>query len=351
MSSTKTQTEILLKNIKKLPILSMLLAVALLLLISACSQDGRDTEDSTTPVTVTYRLKWLLNASAAGDIWAEKAGFFKNAGLDVEIKEGGAEQDAITDILMKRATFGTASADQVIRAVSKGADIVVIAQIFQANPLQWIYFSEALPEITSPSMLKGLTIGITYGGNDEAIFNALMRKYRLNEDDVRLYAVHYDYAPFWKQEVNLWPVYRNTEGIILEEKMARQGHRAAFFDPVGFGINFVANSIVTSKHTWETEPELVRTFAKALCNAWDAVLSMENLHAAALALHETDSDTPVQTIMKQIESTRAFVMTDGKKTGRIDAEAWRQTARIMFEQKIVDRHVQVDSILIREIIP
>ena len=331
-------------------LLLYILLTAMIIICTGCSNSDPQERGKNSYTKVTYRLKWLLNASAAGDIWAKKAGFFNKSGIEVNIREGGAEQDAITDILMGRATFGAASADQVIRAVSRGADIVVAAQIFQTNPLQWIFFADETRPVRTPEDLKGLTVGITYGGNDEAIFSAIMKKYGLTENDLTLYAVHYDYAPFWKKKVNLWPVYRNTEGIILEDRMAAQGHKAAFLNPSRFGVNFVANSIVTSRHTWQTKPELVKRFVLALSAAWHHALDAKNITAAAKAVHQYDNDTPVETIIRQLRSTRRFVLPQDTTAGRIDVEAWRQTADIMLTQGLIDKALHVENLLITDII-
>ncbi|MCG8617656.1 MAG: ABC transporter substrate-binding protein, partial [Desulfobacterales bacterium] len=66
------------------------------------------------PVELNYRLKWLFNTSVAGDIMAREAGFFEKAGLDVTVKEGGPEKNAIKELELGYADFGVASADQVI---------------------------------------------------------------------------------------------------------------------------------------------------------------------------------------------------------------------------------------------
>ncbi len=332
----------------KLPLQPAVLALLTILciLLSSCSNDsGSGRHSDTEAEKLTYRLKWLFNASAAGDIWADRAGFFTEAGLKVEIKEGGAEQDAITDIEMGRAQFGTASADQVIRAAAKGADVVVVAQIFQENPLQWIYAKEITHAVTGPEDLKGLTIGITYGGNDEAIFTALMKKYRLTEKDLNLYAVHYDYAPFWKGKVNLWPIYRNTEGIVLTAKMAAGGHTAAFFEPGRYGIKFVANSIITSGNIYRHKPEVVKKFTRVLMAAWTEALAEKNRVAVAEAVHLLDTDTPVPLIMKQLDSTAKFVLSPDIPTGTIDKRAWEQTASIMLDQDLIDHEVDLAAIL------
>ena len=80
-----------------------------------------------------YRLKWLKNVSVAGALWAESNQLFAKAGLDVEVKAGGPERDAIRELELGHAEFGAASADQVLRARAKGSPVVVIAQLFRNN--------------------------------------------------------------------------------------------------------------------------------------------------------------------------------------------------------------------------
>ena len=48
--------------------------------------------------TIAYRLKWLINASTAGDVLASKLGLFAGEGLEVAVKAGGPERDAIREL-------------------------------------------------------------------------------------------------------------------------------------------------------------------------------------------------------------------------------------------------------------
>lgn len=124
---------------------------------------------------IRYRLKWLFNTSVAGDIYADKAGYFAAQGLRVTVREGSPEKNALNELELGRAEFGVASADQVIRALDKGAHLVVLAQIFQINPMQWIYRADQ-PKIETLADLRGRRIGITLGGNDETIMRTLLTK-------------------------------------------------------------------------------------------------------------------------------------------------------------------------------
>ena len=114
-------------------------ALTCLLIVGACGEKERAAEE------VNYRLKWLFNISVVGDLWADAHGNFARNNLKVNVKPGGPEKDAIKELEIGHAQFGVASADQVIRAVSKGSPIVVLAQLFQVNPLHWIYRPDHTP--------------------------------------------------------------------------------------------------------------------------------------------------------------------------------------------------------------
>lgn len=290
---------------------------------------------------VAYRLKWLINASTAGDVFAASRGLFADQGLDVEVKAGGPERDAIRELELGYAQFGVASADQVIRALAKGASVVVLAQLFQVNPLQWIYRTKD-GTIEKTQDLAGRTVGITYGGNDETIMRALLASAGMTENQVRLASVRYDYAPFFDGSVPIWPVYRNTQGIYLTDKLASAGEQVAFFDPSAHGIRFVANSVVTSQKMIELRPDMIKRFIRALLAGWKAAMNPANETEVIQVLAKSDPDTLPEVMRRQLAVTRRMVLPDPTvPLGRIDKAAWQQTERIMAAQKLVPRPVGV----------
>jgi NitT/TauT family transport system substrate-binding protein len=294
---------------------------------------------------IVYRLKWLKNVSTIGDLYAGETGGFKAAGLSVTIKDGGPERDAIKELELGYARFGVASADQVIRAVAKGAPVVVIAQIFQINPLQWIYHEEE-PPIDQIKALRGKTIGITFGGNDETIMRTLLAAAGLLEKEVRFFSVRHDYTPFYNRSVALWPVYRNAQGIILSEKLKAAGKGVRFLDPNQFGIRFVANSVVTSTHLLKSHPDMVRRFVSALLEGWEEALTPLHQEKALQLIRPFDRNTPIEILEKQLAVTRTMVHPDPSiPIGTIDEAAWRQTEQIMRDQGQIPRRIDVLEIL------
>ena len=296
---------------------------------------------------LNYRLKWLFNTSVAGDIYANAKGFFNQVGVVVEIKEGSPEKNAINELELGYADFGVASADQVIRAIEKGAKIVVIAQLFQINPMQWIYRANQ-PEIKQLQDLKGRRIGITYGGNDETIMKTLLAKAGINEADVMLTGVRFDFTPFLKHQVDVWPVYRNSQGVILKEKLAKEGEMVHFFNPADFGINFVANSVVTTHAMIQNNPKKVRQFLTALLKGWEAAMNPANETDVLEEVKKLDKGTQGMIQKEQLIATRALIKPlPATRIGTIDIISWKQTEAIMLKEKQIKKPVNIEAYLIQ----
>ncbi len=294
---------------------------------------------------IVYRLKWLRNVSVVGALYAEDHQLFAKAGLQVEVKAGGPERDAIRKLELGYADFGEASADQVLRARAKGAPVVVIAQLFQVNPLQWMYRPEEL-QIEKLADLRGKVIGVTFGGNDETIMNTLLAEVGLVSSDVKLFSVRYDYTPFYRRQVQLWPVYRNAQAPLIAAQLAKEGEKTAFFNPAEFGVKFVANCVVTEARTLTEKPELVQRFLTALLAGWQQALDPQNEEKAITTLQKYDPDTPHNILEEQLKITRELIQPDTSLAiGRIDTKGWEQTERIMRAQKQLPREVDLKAIL------
>ncbi len=312
-------------------------ATLFFLFFTACSEKKQPLEE------VSYRLKWLFNISVVGDLWADAHGNFERNGLKVTVKPGGPEKDAIKELEIGHVQFGVASADQVIRAVSKGSPIVVLAQIFQVNPLHWIYRPDKTP-LKTPQDLKGRIIGITYGGNDETIMRALLAKYDIKEDEVDLFSVRYDYTPFYQGKVDLWPLYRNAQAPIIGEKLRKAGEKFDLMSPSKLGIRFVANSVVTTQKMLAEHPETVKRFKKALLQAWREALDPENKDKAIETVLKYDQETPEEIVRKQLPATRILMLPGPDfEFGKIDVAAWKQTEQIMLAQKLIAKPVHIEN--------
>lgn len=298
---------------------------------------------------ISYRLKWLANTGFIGDLYAANYGYFTENGLKVTVKPGGPEHDAIRELQTGAAQFGVASADQVIKALAQGAEVKVVAQIYRKNPVQWIFRSKDEGNI-KPKGLVGKSVGITIGDNDETIMKALLKKNSINEKKINLVPVRYDYMPFLRGTVDLFPVYKNTQGVDIRFQLMEANEKVNFFDPDKYGIHFVANSIVTTPRMLKENPDTVRAFINAALKGWKNSLDDNNreLSYRVMATHlkasSNEDEKAFKTkILKQIEITTQLVVSQTEKLGSIDVRAWEQTEKIMLQFGIIDKPVNITN--------
>ena len=113
---------------------------------------------------VTLQLKWVTQAQFAGYYVAQAKGYYKAAGLDVEIKPGGP------DIAPEQIIAG-GGADVIVdwmpaalAAREKGNKLVNIAQPFKHSGLMLTCRKET--GVAKPENFKGKTLGVWFYGNE-----------------------------------------------------------------------------------------------------------------------------------------------------------------------------------------
>src|ERR1700716_2901652 len=114
---------------------------------------------------VSLQLKWKHQFQFAGYYAALEQGFYRNAGLDVTIREGGPDIDVAETVASGKADFGVCGSG-VLRDWAKGRRLVVLAAIFQRSPAIVLVARRA--DINSVSDLRGRTLMDTPGSDEIA---------------------------------------------------------------------------------------------------------------------------------------------------------------------------------------
>lgn len=93
---------------------------------------------STTLEPVTLQLRWLHQFQFAGYYIAKEKGYYRDAGLDVTIKEANRlHSSPVEEVISNRAQYGIGNSG-LLNERSKGKPVVVLAAIFQTSPNVWL---------------------------------------------------------------------------------------------------------------------------------------------------------------------------------------------------------------------
>lgn len=82
---------------------------------------------------ITLQLKWFHQFQFAGFYAAKEKGFYKDVGLDVEIKQRDLKFNNIEQVINGEAQYGVADSILLLYR-AKGEPVVLVSPVFQHSP-------------------------------------------------------------------------------------------------------------------------------------------------------------------------------------------------------------------------
>ncbi len=133
--------------------------------------------------TIRMQLGWLASNGILGEVVAMKKGFYKDAGITLDIVPGGPNVDGVAGVAAGQSTLGQiSSSPSVMLARSAGMPVKAIAAGYQKHP--FAYFSRKGKPIASPKDMIGKTIATQ--PTAFILLRALLAKNGIAEDQVKM---------------------------------------------------------------------------------------------------------------------------------------------------------------------
>ena len=142
---------------------------------------------------VELMLDYFPNADHAGIYAAQAAGYFEQAGLDVEIRTPPDPSAPIKQVAAGNVDLAISYEPEVFRAREIGLNVVSVAALVQ-KPLTSI-ISLPKAKIRTPKDLKGKTVGTAGIDYQTAYLETILAEAGVNTDDVKVRNVGFNLTP------------------------------------------------------------------------------------------------------------------------------------------------------------
>jgi NitT/TauT family transport system substrate-binding protein len=271
---------------------------------------------------VTVRLKWFNQAQFAGFYVAQQNGYYKAAGLNVNIQPGGPDFPAVQMVTGGSEQFGVTGADQILIARSKGVPVVALAVIYRRNP--FVLFSLAKSGIKTPADFAGKTVGVKIGGNEELIYRAVLAKAGVDKSKLTEMPVKFDITPLLTGTVDVWPGYLINEVLAAKEK----GFDVNVIYPADFGIDLYADTLFTTEKMLREKPDVVRNFVAATLKGWDTAIAAPEDAAKTTVKFGGDKLT-YDHELAMMKASLPLLKPDGKPVGYMDEAGWDAAQKLL----------------------
>ena len=142
---------------------------------------------------ITVLLDWFVNPDHGPLFIAQEAGYFTEAGLEVEMIAPADPNDPPKLVAANRADLAISYQPQLHLQVSEGLPLVRIGTLI-ATPLNALVTLADGP-IATIAALKGKRVGYSVGGFEDALLGAMLNKHGLTLADVELINVNFSLSP------------------------------------------------------------------------------------------------------------------------------------------------------------
>lgn len=195
-------------------------------------------------------LDWFVNPDHAPLIVAREKGFFRDAGLDVELIAPADPNDPPKLVAARQADLAVSYQPQLHLQVEQGLPVVRVGTLV-ATPLNSLVVLAEGP-VKGVAGLKGRSVGFSVGGFEEALLGGMLAKHGLKLGDVRLVNVNFSLSPalvagqvdavigaFRNFELNQLAIlgrpgrafYPEEEGVPAYDELVYIAHKDAAGDP------------------------------------------------------------------------------------------------------------------------
>ena len=245
---------------------------------------------------LTVLLDWFVNPDHAPLIIAQEKGFFKDAGLDVELVAPADPSLPPKLVAAGKADLAVSYQPQLHVQVGQGLPLIRIGTLV-STPLNSLVVLADGP-IKKISDLKGKKVGFSVGGFEDALLQTMLVRHGLTLKDVELINVNFSLSPALiagKVDAVIG-AFRNFE--LNQMDIIKRPGRA--FYPEEEGVPAYDELIVVAKKDKANDPRY-RRFLNAIENA------------VTFLINHPD------------ESWKLFIKNNKKLDDELNRRAWRDT--------------------------
>ena len=281
---------------------------------------------------------WLDQFEFAGFYVAKEKGFYKDVGLDVELKKYDSSLNLLEEVLNKNADFGTSSSS-LITDKSNGKDIVLLGSIFQSSPLILLALKNS--NINYIEDIKNKTLMITKEQQKYATFKSMITSKGVTLNDIKIIDHSFDVSDLINKKTDLMVAYTTNEPFLLKEK----GYESKIFNPKDYGFDFYEEIIFTSKEFASKNPKLVKDFYSATIKGWE--YAFENIEEVAKLIYEkyNPQNKTLASLIFEANEMKKLVYDKNGKIGTITPERINLIINTYRVMGLIEHNINVDDLI------
>ncbi|SFU88927.1 PAS domain S-box-containing protein [Pseudoduganella namucuonensis] len=211
---------------------------------------------------ITVQLKWLHQFQFAGYYAAQDKGYYREAGLEVTLREAPPGSDPVRQVLDGQAQYGVGNSSLLLNRAA-GAPVVVLASIFQHSPATLI---ARRGEDGQPLKLQGKRVMLA-PNNEELL--AYLNNVGVRPDTVQRVGHSYNLEDLIGGKADAISAYITEAPYVLD----RSNLRYDILSPRAAGIDFYGDNLYTTESELREHPRRAAAMRAATLRGWQYAMA------------------------------------------------------------------------------
>ncbi|MBU0631369.1 ABC transporter substrate-binding protein [bacterium] len=287
---------------------------------------------------VVLQLNWKNQFQFAGYYVAKEQGYYKDVGLDVEIKEFDGNTDISSVIDKGEADFAIGRSSLLIDKMN-GKDVVALGAVFQDSPM--ILLTRNDTNISSIQDLRDKRIMLTRDARDTASITAMLFSNGMNLNDVKIVPHSFNLDDLINKKTDAMASYISNEPIRMED--AGIGYK--IFDPKDYGFHFYSDILFTSSQFIKNNPRLTKDFYEATIKGWEYAFENITQTAEIIGKHYNTQHKTLIQLIKEGEILKRLSYKKDVPLGYLDKGQLSDIVKVYKVLGIVTKDVDLDKFI------
>ncbi|SHJ94774.1 putative hydroxymethylpyrimidine transport system substrate-binding protein [Clostridium amylolyticum] len=320
-------------KLKKVRIL-LVMMIAVSLVLSACSNNNNKEKSTTKELKeVNVLLDWYPNAVHSFLYAAEEQGYFKEAGLKVNLITPAGTDDGIKLVASNKADLAISYPKQVILARGENIPVKSVGAIVRSSLNQLMVRSDS--GVKTLKDMEGKKVGYPSFDIDKETVKTMVSTAGGDPSKVQFVDVGYELMAGieTKRVDGIIGGYINHEKILLE----KEGIKLDTFNPVDYGVaNNYELAFIASDHGIKNNNDTIQAFLNAAKKGFEYTKTNSD-KALDLVLKVQDKSFPLDTEVekKSLQILLPLMENESGKFLSQDEENWNNNAKWLKDRNLL----------------
>jgi len=291
---------------------------------------------------ITLQLPWKYQFEFAGFIAAKEKGFYKAAGLEVELKEFSDSMDIVQDVIDGKNDYAVYTHDIAQLKARSNQPVVFLANYFKRSAL---VFVSKNPYLT-PEMLAEQKIMAVDSDINNSALTLLLNKFNIDKNKLEIVPHSFDPQDFISGKVDVITAYLSNE--LYHFKQA--GVPYTIIDPAMYGIYSYNNNLITSQETAVNHYERTQRFIKASNKGWQYALDHPD-EITQIIYDQYSRMKTVDALKFEADVVSKLILNKVYPIGSIDKNFIINNLFLLKNQDLLNNHYPIDTLFLEHYKP